>query len=208
LTRVVLNVIDDTLHPIFDESDAWVTETGAAMLFWASPAVATTRNFYKGPYRYAGSLLGSNPFLSSPATIPIPFPADLGQRVFIRARVTQADGRLSSSVRLPADTSSQAAPNPGIAGFFQPPFGTAFAIIPFDQLIKQELHSTANWFVRKAAKRYPISNVRVFGSIIRLDLRSPIADPGLDVVVFSPPPFDVHGLLNGVPTPAFQIRIV
>lgn len=84
----------------FDATDAWANEDDAAMLVYASPPQNKTVNYYNGPYRFAGVILGDGTTPpTSPATISLPFTVLGDQRVFVRARVTRADGRLSSSFR-------------------------------------------------------------------------------------------------------------
>lgn len=84
----------------FNESDDWVGEDGAAMLWLISRGQNASINYFKGPYRFAGTIDGdSTTPPTSPATLTLPFPVAAGQRVFYAARVTRADGRLSSSFR-------------------------------------------------------------------------------------------------------------
>ena len=198
LTRVVLNIIDDTLHPIFDQSDAWATETGAAMLFWASPAVALTRNFYKGPYRYLGSLLGSDPTLQSPATFPLPAPAGTGQHVFIRGRATRSDGRISHSFRLPADIDPQVPPA-YTSAVFDPLGGAPVQLtVTFDSPIRDDAHVAGSWLWRFANRLYfPFSAVTDAGDVVLLAFIGPV-NPGVNVVRYSPVVPDVYGLLTGI----------
>lgn len=85
----------------FDNTQEWATETGGALSIYASPGQNPTVNFYKGPYRYAGVILGDTTTPpTSPATIALPFGVNSGQRVFFQARAYTADGRLSYPFRL------------------------------------------------------------------------------------------------------------
>ena len=84
----------------FEEADAWVSEDGAAMLIYGSRGQNASRNFFKGPYRYAGKIEGdSGSPLTSPQNITLPFALAAGQKAFIRCVVTRADGRMSSTFR-------------------------------------------------------------------------------------------------------------
>jgi len=84
----------------FTVGDDWVDEDGSAMLVYASRPQNPTVNFFKGPYRLAGGIYGDSITPeTSPATILLPFPVAVGQKVFFRALVTRADGRLSSDTR-------------------------------------------------------------------------------------------------------------
>jgi hypothetical protein len=56
-----------------------------------------TKNFFRGPYRYAGKIEGDSVTPpTSPATLVSDFPYAAGQRAFLRVRVSRADGRLSN----------------------------------------------------------------------------------------------------------------
>lgn len=80
----------------FDVTDAWVGETGSAMVIYASRPQNQTINFFKGPYRVAGSVLGDDGAPpASPVPIPVPFVVVAGQRLHMYVRVTRNDGRLS-----------------------------------------------------------------------------------------------------------------
>lgn len=201
ITRVVLNIVDDTIHPFFAETDPWVTQDGAAMLFYASPSQPLTRNFWAGPYRFAGSLLGSDPRLSSPGTIPIPFPAGSNQRVFVRARLTLSDARLSAPFRLPADIVPQIAPLPILA---TQTGGGAAIFVRFDALIRDQLHSRLPWSWRVANTRFTARSVIAVPVGVRCSAAPGSApDPGPDVVDYAPPPSDLFGLLTGLQVAAF-----
>lgn len=84
----------------FTVGDPWVDEDDCGMLIFASRPQNPTINFFKGPYRLAGVILGDSitpP--TSPATIGLPFTVNPGQKVFLRAAVTREDGRLSTDHR-------------------------------------------------------------------------------------------------------------
>lgn len=84
----------------FTDTDDWATATGGAMLVWIARPVSETINFFKGPYRFAGSILGDDTTPpTSPAVITSDFAFEAGQKIFTRIRVTQADGRLSADAR-------------------------------------------------------------------------------------------------------------
>jgi hypothetical protein len=69
------------------------------LLAWIGRPVSPGRSFFRGPYRFAGSeafdLVGAAEF----ASITTPFAMTLGQRIFVRARVTLTDGRLSAEAQ-------------------------------------------------------------------------------------------------------------
>jgi hypothetical protein len=79
---------------------SWASETGSAMLLFASRPQQPSINFFKGPYRLAGiiaGLTGTPPL--TPQDVPAPFPFVDGHRIFMQARMSLVDGRLSSPFR-------------------------------------------------------------------------------------------------------------
>lgn len=84
----------------FDDSDKWADQTQSAMIVYTSRPQNPSINYFKGPYRLAGRILGQqgNP-PASPATIDSAFPFVIGQKLFIRFNVTRADGRLGTDQR-------------------------------------------------------------------------------------------------------------
>ena len=94
------NSAASSLAVTFEETDAWVGEDDAAMLVYTSREQNPTIKFFKGPYRLAGAILGNLALPpTSPADIVTPFPAAIGNSVFVRVRVTRVDGRLSADFR-------------------------------------------------------------------------------------------------------------
>lgn len=85
----------------FDEGKDWVGEDGGALLVHLSSLVNSNIQFYGGPYRYAGKILGDDTTPpTSPATITYPGPTpQAGQRIFAKARIVRADGRASEFFR-------------------------------------------------------------------------------------------------------------
>lgn len=102
-TNPSISAVDATANEVdvaFDNADAWANEDDAALLVYASRPTATTVNFFKGPYRYAGKIDGdaiAPPI--SPASIALPFAVVAGQRVHFQMRVARADGRISAAIR-------------------------------------------------------------------------------------------------------------
>jgi len=85
---------------LFTATDEWATEAGSSMLIYLSRPQNVGVNYFKGPYQLAGRIDGATPTApTSPATITSPFALAVGQRVFARAVVTRADGRLSADFR-------------------------------------------------------------------------------------------------------------
>lgn len=85
----------------FTAADAWVDEDDSAMLFFGSRPQNQSINYFKGPYRLAGQILGDSVTPpTSPAAITNTFNLEVGNKLFIRAAVTRADGRLSTPIFL------------------------------------------------------------------------------------------------------------
>ena len=81
----------------FDNTDAWANEGGATMLVRKSRQYAPTINFFKGPFQFAGEILGDLALPpTSPANITGPFNYDVANKATVAVRVSQADGRLST----------------------------------------------------------------------------------------------------------------
>lgn len=73
----------------------WLSETGSFMHIRQGRPQNKTRNFFAGPYRNVGMILGS----STPWTTPVPFtpvfPIADGQRQWVSGRISRVDGRLT-----------------------------------------------------------------------------------------------------------------
>jgi len=80
----------------FDDGMDWVDEAGAAMLVYVGQPVSAGKSFFAGPWRYAGAILGNATTApTSPATIATPFIVQAGQKLYTKARIVRADGRLT-----------------------------------------------------------------------------------------------------------------
>lgn len=84
----------------FDNTDAWANEDDAAMLMHGSRSHNQSVNFFKGPYRNAGRVLGDAVTApTSPEVVTWPFPFLEDQRIWCQIRFSRADGRLSAPFR-------------------------------------------------------------------------------------------------------------
>ncbi len=82
-----------SLLATFTTTDSWHT-SGGAMLLYASPPQNSSINFFKGPFRYVGTITGA---ATSPQTFVLPFTAGgTNTCMFIKTAATQPDGRLST----------------------------------------------------------------------------------------------------------------
>lgn len=101
-TAPVLGVIDasaTTASIAYTNADPWAIAVGGAMFIHASPAQSPGTVFYRGPYRYAGKVLGAVIPPTSPFVCTLPFAVQTGQKCFIKATFVQVDGRYSSPFR-------------------------------------------------------------------------------------------------------------
>ncbi|MCK5439380.1 MAG: hypothetical protein KAI97_05525 [Gemmatimonadetes bacterium] len=90
----------DTFDTNFTTGDDWVSEDGALALLYSSRPQNPTINFFKGPYRLVGAIVGNS---GTPPTSPnsgnAAFAFEVGQRVFMKFSISRADGRLSLPFR-------------------------------------------------------------------------------------------------------------
>ena len=88
---------------VYDATMDWADENGAHILIYQGLPQNPQRNFFGGPWRYMAGLSGVNgaPPASPFVTDAVFAIAEL-QRIWIYARITRADGRLSEPFR--ADT--------------------------------------------------------------------------------------------------------
>lgn len=90
----------DEVDVTFDDADVWANATGGGLAIFQSRPQSPTINYFNGPYRFAGVVLGDDTTPpTSPATIALPFPIVSGQKVFFQARAMEADGRVSTPFR-------------------------------------------------------------------------------------------------------------
>ena len=84
----------------FTDTDEWVDEDAAGLLIYTARAANPSINYFKGPYRFAGAVLGdSTTPPTTPAAIDAAFNIDVANKTFVFARVSRADGRLSTPFR-------------------------------------------------------------------------------------------------------------
>lgn len=91
------------LSLVFNASADWANEDDAAMLIYQGRPVNATRNYFKGPFRLIGAILGdsitppTSPDTISAATLAAQgFSIAADQGVHTKVIVARADGRLSS----------------------------------------------------------------------------------------------------------------
>ncbi len=100
LTVISATGATDIVSMGFTDTDEWVDEDAAALLVYTSRAKNPSINYFKGPYRFAGAVEGdSTTAPTTPAAITGAFNIDVGNKTFVFARVSRADGRLSTPFR-------------------------------------------------------------------------------------------------------------
>jgi hypothetical protein len=89
-----------TTHLMVDmnTSHTWYMVGGALGYYLSTPRPSTV-NFFKGPYSYAGKILGADtPPLAASNVITLPFALNVGERVFYKLIATSENGRCSASL--------------------------------------------------------------------------------------------------------------
>jgi hypothetical protein len=81
----------------YTDTDDWAIAEGGHLIVQASAQISPTINFFKGPFVFAATADGAAVAPASPLNIPRS-PADTeGNKVYIRVRASNPDGRLSAS---------------------------------------------------------------------------------------------------------------
>lgn len=87
----------------FDNTLPWSTEDGGYIYLFGGQPQNTQRNFFDGPWRQFGWVIGIDPGgAASPDSSIAPFGIAEGQHLWIYARISRLDGRLSEKFRAEA----------------------------------------------------------------------------------------------------------
>lgn len=98
-----IELVGQTIDVTFDNTDAWANEDLAGMQIYTGRPQSVGIRFFKGPFQFTGTVPGNATTPpASPLSMSVPFPVVTGQRVWARAQVSRADGRLSDAVILEA----------------------------------------------------------------------------------------------------------
>jgi len=93
---VTISEATQKISATFDDAADWASEVGAHLILSSGQPQNAQRNFFAGPYRLAGKVDGAAEAPSSPdATLDVSFVCTELQRVWVKARIARADGRLS-----------------------------------------------------------------------------------------------------------------
>ncbi len=96
----VLSATLQSLSIAFTNTDAWANNDEGGMYVYLSRPFSPTRNYFKGPYRFAEVVLGDGTTPpTSPQLITVPFTVAATQRIGGFIRFGQGDGRLSAPFR-------------------------------------------------------------------------------------------------------------
>jgi len=89
------SVATQLISVVWDDTLPWGDIAASAMGVFMGRPQLPTRNFFRGPWNYGGSIAGNG---VSPATFTAPFTLVLGQRIWCYARIATGptDSRLSS----------------------------------------------------------------------------------------------------------------
>jgi len=88
----------------FTNTDAWAAGVGGYLFAWGGRPQNPGVNFFKGPFRFMGSVAGAAVAPSSPETFTSQYVLEEGQKVWVQCRIMQIDGRLSEPVILGPET--------------------------------------------------------------------------------------------------------
>lgn len=90
-----------TVSVAFTNTDAWANEVGGGLLVSAGRALNAGKQFFVGPYRFAGKVSGAATPPTSPAVITLPFPTGpAGSKQGFKFVAVRADGRISTPFRV------------------------------------------------------------------------------------------------------------
>jgi hypothetical protein len=92
-----------TIDIAFDNTDEWANEDNSGMLIFAGRPTSPGRKFFKGPFRFLGSVPGNSTTPpSSPLAMSMPWSADTGNKLWFRQNVSRADNRYGEPLIFPA----------------------------------------------------------------------------------------------------------
>lgn len=96
----VCDEISQDISVTFDNTLGWANETNAHLYLYCGSPQNAQRNYFAGPWKFLGVVDGDDTTPpTSPAAIASPFVLTEGQRIWIYARISRADGRLSEPFR-------------------------------------------------------------------------------------------------------------
>jgi len=105
----------------FDDARDWCKEDAGYLSIEMGMPQLHTRNYFGGPFRNAGGIAGSTASpITSPQTLVAPFTLADTQKVWTRAAIIRADGRLSNKFSAPAFIIGGLLPLYNVSGVLDP----------------------------------------------------------------------------------------
>lgn len=97
LDPVSMEVTGTDVEITFDDTPDWTSDPDAGLIVQTSRPQNPTKNFFKGPFRFAELVVGdvTTP-PTSPAVVSSPFATPEDTKIFARVRLSLADGRISA----------------------------------------------------------------------------------------------------------------
>lgn len=95
---------DDEIDVAFDDSDNWAANVGGFLLVYVGSPQSAGIGYFKGPWRYGGKITGAVIPETSPYEVQSPFVLSVGQKLWLKCRVVQVDGRVSNPIYLGPST--------------------------------------------------------------------------------------------------------
>jgi hypothetical protein len=94
---VTASAASQLISVAFNNALPWGNETGGAMTIHMGCPQASTRNFFNGPFRWIGKILGvTGTPPTTPKTIAPAWTLILGQKIWCKVGIVRADGRASN----------------------------------------------------------------------------------------------------------------
>jgi len=92
ILAVSASVATQNLTMVYDILQPWMSEVGAFLAVYQGQPQNATRNYFAGPWKYAGKILQN---VTPTYIVPCSYTLVLGQKTWVYARIGRADGRLS-----------------------------------------------------------------------------------------------------------------
>jgi len=94
---VTASAATQKLSVAFDDGFDWLDETGAFLAIYQGMPQSASRNFFGGPWRFAGAIPGDDATPpTTPAEIDPAYTLTEGQKVWCQARIIRKDSRCST----------------------------------------------------------------------------------------------------------------
>ncbi len=99
-TIVGIKAATQTIDIAFDNTDDWAIADGGFMIIYGGRPTTPGEQYFRGPWRLAGIIEGAVAPPGTPATLTSPWQNGTDQIMWVKVRVMQTDGRLSSELTL------------------------------------------------------------------------------------------------------------